>query len=361
MSTTEQTTKRNYANYKVFGFWLAKSFKDQGIIDQTVYDTLIKSQELHGTKEAQDEFYGKFLESIPTITQELKDLTKVEKESNKEAEKAAKIAEKEAAKAAKIAEKEAEKAAKIAEKEAAKETAKAEKLAKRTAAKETAKAVKKMTKDVKKAESTIVADSDDEKTSTRPSTPVLDTEEPQVVVEEVSVVVEEPQVVVEEVSVIEEEPQVVVEEVSVVVEEPQVVVEEVSVVVEEPQVVVEEVSVVEEPQVVVEEVSVVVETAKIIEAETDKLMDGLLQEVLADSAAELSKEEYVEEVGEALYLEVTDPKKKKTMYIRRPVQINNILFADTDLKEQIKGFCVLADAKEVSDPIFQYQRGKKTK
>ena len=90
-------------------------------------------------------------------------------------------------------------------------------------------------------------------------------------------------------------------------------------------------------------------------------MDGLLQEVLADSAAELSKEEYVEEVGEALYLEVTDPKKKKTMYIRRPVQINNILFADTDLKEQIKGFCVLADAKEVSDPIFQYQRGKKTK
>jgi hypothetical protein len=330
MSTTEQTTKRNYANYKVFGFWLAKSFKDQGIIDQTVYDTLIKSQELHGTKEAQDEFYGKFLESIPTITQELKDLTKVEKESNKEAEKAAKIAEKEAAKAAKIAEKEAakaakiaekeaEKAAKIAEKEAAKETAKAEKLAKRTAAKETAKAVKKMTKDVEKAESTIVADSDDEKTSTRPSTPVLDTEEPQVVVEEVSVVVEEPQVVVEEVSVVEE------------------------------------------PQVVVEEVQVVVETAKIIEAETDKLMDGLLQEVLADSAAELSKEEYVEEVGEALYLEVTDPKKKKTMYIRRPVQINNILFADTDLKEQIKGFCVLADAKEVSDPIFQYQRGKKTK
>ena len=355
MSTTEQTTKRNYANYKVFGFWLAKSFKDQGIIDQTVYDTLIKSQELHGTKEAQDEFYGKFLESIPTITQELKDLTKVEKESNKEAEKAAKIAEKEAAKAAKIAEKEAakaakiaekeaakaakiaekeaEKAAKIAEKEAAKETAKAVKLAKRTAAKETAKAVKKMTKDVKKAESTIVADSDDEKTSTRPSTPVLDTEEPQVVVEEVSVVVEEPQVVVEEVSVVVEEPQVVVEEVSVI----------------------------EEPQVVVEEVPVVVETAKIIEAETDKLMDGLLQEVLADSAAELSKEEYVEEVGEALYLEVTDPKKKKTMYIRRPVQINNILFADTDLKEQIKGFCVLADAKEVSDPIFQYQRGKKTK
>jgi hypothetical protein len=118
--------------------------------------------------------------------------------------------------------------------------------------------------------------------------------------------------------------------------------------------------VVEEPKVV-EEVSVVVETTKVIEAETDKLMDGLLQGVLADSAAELSKEEYAVDIDEALYLEVTDPKKKKTMYIRRPVQINNILFADTEMKEQIKGFCVLADAKEVSDPIFQYQRGKKTK
>jgi hypothetical protein len=285
MSTTEQTTKRNYTNYKVFGFWLAKSFKDQGIIDQTVYDTWIKSQELHGTKEAQDEFYGKFFESIPTITQELKDLTKVEKESNKEAEKAAKIAEKEAAKAAKIAEKEAEKATKIAEKEAAKEAAKAERLAQRKAAKEAAKAEKKIKKDVEQVESTIVADSDDENTSSRPSTPVLVTEEPKVVVE----------------------------------------------------------------------------TTKIIEAETDKLMDGLLQEVLADSAAELSKEEYVVDVDEALYLEVTDPKKKKTMYIRRPVQINNILFADIEMKEQIKGFCVLADAKEVSDPIFQYQRGKKIK
>ena len=43
---------------------------------------------------------------------------------------------------------------------------------------------------------------------------------------------------------------------------------------------------------------------------------------------------------------MTDPKKKKTMYIRRPAQINNILFADTEMKEQIKGFCVLADANK---------------
>ena len=110
-----------------------------------------------------------------------------------------------------------------------------------------------------------------------------------------------------------------------------------------------------------EEETMPVEIPAVIEAETDKLMDDLLQEVLSDSTTELTKEEYVEEVGETLYLEVTDPKKKKTMYIRRPVQINNILFADTDMKEQIKGFCVLADAKEDSDPIFQYQRGKKIK
>ena len=318
MSTTEQTTKRNYANYKVFGFWLAKSFKDQGVIDQSVYDSWIKTQELHGTKEAQEEFYGKFFESIPIITQELKDLSKVEKESGKDAAKAAKIAEKEAAKAAKVAEKEAAKeaakaekeaanaakiaekeaakeaakaekeaakAAKIAEKEAAKEAAKAERLAVRKAAREAAKAEKKMTKDAEKVESTIVADSDDEKSSVRPSTPVLETEEE----------------------------------------------------------------------------TMPVEIPAVIEAETDKLMDDLLQEVLSDSTTELTKEEYVEEVGETLYLEVTDPKKKKTMYIRRPVQINNILFADTDMKEQIKGFCVLSDAKEDSDPIFQYQRGKKIK
>ena len=292
MSTTEQTTKKNFTNYKVFGFWLAKSFKDQGIIDQSGYDSWIKTQELHGTKEAQEEFYGKFFESIPIITQELKDLSKVEKESGKDAAKAAKIAEKEAAKAAKIAEKEAAKAekeaakaAKIAEKEAAKEAAKAERLAVRKAAREAAKAEKKMTKDAEKVESTIVADSDDEKSSVRPSTPVLETEEE----------------------------------------------------------------------------TMPVEIPAVIEAETDKLMDDLLQEVLSDSTTELTKEEYVEEVGETLYLEVTDPKKKKTMYIRRPVQINNILFADTDMKEQIKGFCVLSDAKEDSDPIFQYQRGKKIK
>ena len=143
MSTTEQTTKKNFTNYKVFGFWLAKCFKDQGIIDQDGHDAWIKAQEIHGTKEAQEEFYGKFFESIPAITQEIKDLvktTKIEnkvndKQAKKDAAKAAKLAEKEAAKAEKLAEKAkklAEKDAAKAEKLAAKELAKAEELAAKT-------------------------------------------------------------------------------------------------------------------------------------------------------------------------------------------------------------------------------------
>ena len=145
MSTTEQTTKKNFTNYKVFGFWLAKCFKDQGIIDQDGHDAWIKAQEIHGTKEAQEEFYGKFFESIPVITQEIKDLVKTTKIENKVNDKQAK---KDAAKAAKLAEKEAAKAEKLAAKEAAKEAAKAEKLA----TKELAKAEKLAEKEAIKAE-----------------------------------------------------------------------------------------------------------------------------------------------------------------------------------------------------------------
>ena len=304
MSTTEQTTKKNFTNYKVFGFWLAKCFKDQGIIDQDGHDAWIKAQEIHGAKEAQEEFYGKFFESIPSITQELKDLTKATKSANKDndkqakrdAAKAAKLAEKEAAEAEKLAEKEAEKAKKLA----AKELAKAEKLASKAAKlaanteKIANKLEKKLSKKVKKDDLTV-PDSDVEENSSRPSTPLI----------------EEPIETVSEVAVVKSN------------------------------------------------------TTKEVNDETDKLMDGLLQEVLAETVqgtnSELVKEEYVEGMDEVLYLEVTDPKKKKTMYIKRPVQINNILFADPEMKEQIKGFCVLSGAKENSDPIFQYQRGKNIK
>ena len=285
MSTTEQTTKKNFTNYKVFGFWLAKCFKDQGIIDQDGHDAWIKAQEIHGTKEAQEEFYGKFFESIPAITQEIKDLVKTTKIENKVNDKQAK---KDAAKAAKLAEKEAAKAEKLAEKEATK----AEKLAAKSE-KMVEKLEKKLSKKVKKDNLTIVSDSDTEEAPSRPNTPVMEESNEHVV-----------------------------------------------------------------------EVTPPVD--KEIADETDKLMDGLLQEVLAETAGEtnsgeLVKEEYVENVENVAYLEVPDPKKKKTMYIRRPVQINNILFADPEMKEQIKGFCVLSEAKESSDPIFQYQRGKKIK
>ena len=188
MSTTEQTTKKNFTNYKVFGFWLAKCFKDQGIIDQDGHDAWIKAQEIHGTKEAQEEFYGKFFESIPAITQEIKDLvktTKIEnkvndKQAKKDAAKAAKLAEKEAAKAEKLAEKEAAKA----EKMAAKELAKAEKLADKEATKAEKLAAKsekmvkilekKLSKKVKKDNLTTVSDSDAEEAPSRPTTPVME-------------------------------------------------------------------------------------------------------------------------------------------------------------------------------------------
>ena len=209
-TTTEQTTKKNFTNYKVFGFWLAKSFKDQGVIDQSGYDSWIKTQELHGTKEAQDEFYGKFFESIPSITQELKDLTKATKSANKENDKQAK---KDAALAAKLAEKEAAKAEKLAEKAkklAEKEAAFAEKLAAKGRANNEKKLEKKLAKLAANAEKLaansekivdnlekklsekvknddlIVPDSDVEENSSRPSTPLI--EEHIETVSEVSVV-----------------------------------------------------------------------------------------------------------------------------------------------------------------------------
>ena len=228
MSTTEQTTKKNFTNYKVFGFWLAKCFKDQGIIDKDGHDAWIKAQEIHGTKEAQEEFYGKFFESIPVITQEIKDLvktTKIEnkvndKQAKKDAAKAAKLAEKEAAKAEKLAAKELAKAEKLA----AKEATKAEKLAAKSE-KMVKKLEKKLSKKVKKDNLTTVSDSDDEEVLSRPNTPVM-----------------------------EESNEHVVE--------------------------------------------VTTPVAKEIADETDKLMDGLLQEVLAETAGEtnsgeLVKEEYV--------------------------------------------------------------------
>ena len=84
------------------------------------------------------------------------------------------------------------------------------------------------------------------------------------------------------------------------------------------------------------------------ETETDVLMSEIMAEVIAETNAE------------SLVMEVTDAKKKKTMYIKRPVQINNHCFVDSELKTPANALCVLSEANEESDPIFQYVRGKKT-
>ena len=116
MSSPQQsadTKKKNFANYRVFGFWLANHLKAEGLIGAEICETLITAQKTFGPKDAQEEFYGKFFAALPDVTKDLKELAKSSTISEKQAEKAAKVA-------AKAAEKEAAKAAKAAEKEAAK-------------------------------------------------------------------------------------------------------------------------------------------------------------------------------------------------------------------------------------------------
>ena len=82
---------------------------------------------------------------------------------------------------------------------------------------------------------------------------------------------------------------------------------------------------------------------------TDPITKGLLEEVLSETDAE------------SLVLEVNDLKKKKTLYIKRPIQINNICFLDAEMKQSANALCVMAEGKEDSDPVFQYKRGKQIK
>ena len=82
---------------------------------------------------------------------------------------------------------------------------------------------------------------------------------------------------------------------------------------------------------------------------TDPIMKGLLEEVLSETDAE------------SLVLEVNDLKKKKTLYIKRPIQINNVCFLDAEMKQSANALCVMAEGKEDSDPVFQYKRGKQIK
>ena len=63
---------------------------------------------------------------------------------------------------------------------------------------------------------------------------------------------------------------------------------------------------------------------------TDPIMKGLLEEVLSETDAE------------SLVLEVNDLKKKKTLYIKRPIQINNMCFLDAEMKQSANALCVMA-------------------
>ena len=88
---------------------------------------------------------------------------------------------------------------------------------------------------------------------------------------------------------------------------------------------------------------------KEIHDENDKVLSSVIDDVLSETGSE------------SLVLEVNDTKKKKTMFIKRPIQINNICFTDAEMKTPANALCVMPDANENSEPIFQYKRGKKTK
>ena len=100
------------------------------------------------------------------------------------------------------------------------------------------------------------------------------------------------------------------------------------------------------PLLVEEEYEEVEESSSV---KTDPIMKGLLEEVLSEADAE------------SLVLEVNDLKKKKTLYIKRPIQINNVCFLDAEMKQSANALCVMAEGKEDSDPVFQYKRGKQIK
>ena len=297
MSSTTTDKKKSFTNYRVFGFWLMQTFKEQGIIDQSVFDELIRTQETFGSKENQEAFYAKFFDAIPQTTSDLKELAKTkvtaEKEAAKEAAKAAKLAEKEAAK-------EAAKAAKLAEKEAAKEAAKAAKLAEKEAAKATKLAEKEAAKaakvDKRVAEKTKIVEEPFEVNAAEKAAIIAENDE--------KIAVQMREKAIEEMSVASEPESPVRPNTPLLPEE--------------------------------------------YETETDVLMSEIMAEVIAETNAE------------SLVMEVTDAKKKKTMYIKRPVQINNHCFVDSELKTPANALCVLSEANEESDPIFQYVRGKKT-
>ena len=74
--STEQTVKKTlaakYTKFMVYGFKLAQSLKDQDLINDEVYNYMMKEQNMYGTVDAQTEFFESFFEDMKTTTKLMK-------------------------------------------------------------------------------------------------------------------------------------------------------------------------------------------------------------------------------------------------------------------------------------------------
>ena len=74
--STEQTVKKTlaakYTKFMVYGFKLAQSLKDQDLINDEVYNYMLKEQNMYGTVDAQTEFFESFFEDMKSTTKLMK-------------------------------------------------------------------------------------------------------------------------------------------------------------------------------------------------------------------------------------------------------------------------------------------------
>ena len=74
--STEQTVKKTlaakYTKFMVYGFKLAQSLKDQELINDEVYNYMMKEQNMYGTVDAQTEFFESFFEDMKSSAKLMK-------------------------------------------------------------------------------------------------------------------------------------------------------------------------------------------------------------------------------------------------------------------------------------------------
>lgn len=74
--STEQTVKKTlaakYTKFMVYGFKLAQSLKDQDLINDEVYNYMMKEQNMYGTVDAQTEFFESFFEDMKSSAKLMK-------------------------------------------------------------------------------------------------------------------------------------------------------------------------------------------------------------------------------------------------------------------------------------------------